>query len=66
MEGVATAEFNFKPQGNQTLVTWSIAGSKNFVSKALCMFMSVDTMIGGQFEKGLADLKILAESAAKK
>lgn len=61
----ATAEFTFKPDNNQTVVTWTLAGRKNFVSKAISLFMSMDKMIGSQFEKGLADLKSLCESAPK-
>jgi hypothetical protein len=30
----------------------------------MCLFMNMDTMIGGQFEKGLADMEVAAESAA--
>jgi hypothetical protein len=65
MAGVSTAEFTFKPEGNQTTVTWSMTGHNNFISKAVCMFLSMDKMIGGQFEKGLADLKSLSEAAGK-
>lgn len=61
-----TAEFNFKPEGNQTAVTWSMTGKKNFVSKAVCLFMNMDSMVGGQFEKGLANLKSITETAVKK
>lgn len=66
MEGTAVAEFALKPEGARTVVTWSMSGPKNFISKAMCLFMSMDTMIGGPFEQGLADLKTLAESPAKK
>ena len=66
MAGVSTAEFTFKPQGNQTDVTWTMTGKNNFIAKAFCMFMSMEKMIGGQFEKGLADLKSVVEAAAKK
>ena len=66
MEGVNTAEFTFKPQGDQTLVTWSMFGPKNFISKAFCMFMSMDAMIGDQFDKGLQDLKKIVEAEPKK
>jgi len=41
-------------------------GQKNYVSKVMCMFLSMDKMIGGQFEKGLADLKALSESPGRK
>ena len=45
-EGTNTTEFTFKPQGDQTAVTWSMAGRNNFVAKALCLFMNMDRMIG--------------------
>lgn len=65
MAGVSDAVFTFKPQGNQTVVTWAMTGKNNFIGKAICMFMNMDKMIGGQFEKGLADLKSVAEGSAK-
>jgi hypothetical protein len=60
-----TAEFTIVPEGNQTRVTWSMFGEKNFMAKAIHLFMNMDKMIGGQFEKGLADMKTAAEGAAK-
>ena len=61
-----TAEFTFKPEGNQTVVTWSMFGKNNLITKAIQLFMNMDTMLGSQFEKGLADLKSVAEAADKK
>jgi hypothetical protein len=62
----AATEFTFKPEtGDQTLVTWTMAGENNFISKAFCLFMNMDKMIGGDFEKGLASLKSVTEMAAK-
>jgi uncharacterized protein YndB with AHSA1/START domain len=58
-----TAEFTFKPASNGTAVTWSIAGERNFVSKAICMFMDMDKMVGGDFEKGLAQLSAAVKAA---
>jgi uncharacterized protein YndB with AHSA1/START domain len=63
--GTNTAEFAFKPEGNQTLVTWSMFGEKNFMAKAVHLVMNMDKMIGGQFEKGLADMKSAVEALAK-
>jgi len=60
-----TAEFTFKPDGNQTAVTWSMSGQNNFVTKTVGLFMNCDKMCGGQFEKGLADLKSVAEAAGR-
>ncbi|MEO6183584.1 MAG: SRPBCC family protein [Verrucomicrobiota bacterium] len=65
MAGVSAAEFTFKPEGNRTTVTWTMNGKNNFLAKAMCMFMNMDKMIGGQFETGLADLKLVAEAAGK-
>jgi hypothetical protein len=63
--GTNTAEFSFRPQGDQTVVTWTMFGRQHFMAKAIGMFMSMDTMIGGMFEKGLAQMKSIAESAGK-
>lgn len=60
-----TAEFTFKPEGDRTMVTWSMFGKNNFISKAVGLFMDCDKMVGGQFEQGLAQMKSIAESAAK-
>ena len=60
-----TAEFTFKPEGDQTVVTWSMAGKNNFVSKAICLFMNMDKMVGGDFEKGLAQMKSVVEASPK-
>jgi len=48
---VSTTEFMFKPEGNQTAVTWSMTGTNNFMAKAMCLFMNMDKMVGGDFEK---------------
>jgi uncharacterized protein YndB with AHSA1/START domain len=61
--GTNTAEFSFKPVGDdQTSVTWAMFGPKNFLSKAICLFMDMDQMIGGQFDQGLANLKTAVET----
>ena len=59
------AEFTFKPQGKQTVVTWNMTGQNNFMAKAIHLFMNMDKMIGGQFDKGLAEIKSIVETAAK-
>lgn len=33
--GNSIAEFTFKPEGNQTAVTWSMTGTNNFTAKAI-------------------------------
>jgi hypothetical protein len=58
-------EFTFKPEGNQTTVTWSMFGKNNFVGKCMSLVMNCDKMIGGQFEQGFANLKGIVEGAPK-
>lgn len=63
---VCATDFTFKPQGNQTAVMWTMTGTNNFMGKAFCLFMSMEKTVGPDFEKGLAQMKAVAESAAKK
>ncbi len=60
-----TAEFAFKAEGNQTAVTWSMFGKNNFVAKAFHLFVDFDKMIGVDFEKGLGQMKSVAETTGK-
>jgi hypothetical protein len=66
MEGTSMTEFLFSAAGNQTAVTWSMTGQHNFIEKGFCLFMNLDKMVGGDFEKGLASMKSVAEAIAKK
>ena len=59
------AEFAFKPVGDKTEVTWSMSGEKNFMFKAIGLFMDCDKMCGDQFEQGLAQLKSTVETEKK-
>jgi hypothetical protein len=63
--GTSVAEFSFKPDGERTLVTWSMTGDKNFIAKAIHLVMNMDRMIGDQFDKGLAAMKTVAEAAPR-
>jgi hypothetical protein len=59
----STAEFNFKPAGlDSTAVTWTMTGQNNFLSKAMCLFVNMDKMVGGMFEQGLAQMKSVVET----
>ena len=59
-------EFTFRPEGNLTVVAWTMSGKNNFLSKAVGLFMDCDKMVGGQFEKGLAQIKSIAEVATRR
>src|SRR6185436_12908890 len=52
-----TTEFTFKPQGGQTLVSWTMSGKNNFMAKAFSIFMDCEKMVGPQFEQGLTQMK---------
>ena len=56
--------FTFKPEGNQTTVTWTMTGPRPFMAKMFCLFVNVDKMVGGQFEQGLAGMQVAAQKAA--
>ena len=40
-----------------------MTGQNNFMAKAVHLFMNMDKMIGGQFEKGLAEMKSVVETS---
>ena len=56
--------FTLAPEGAGTRVTWAMDGNNNFMAKVMCIFMNMDKMVGGDFEKGLENLKALVESGA--
>lgn len=66
-KGTSTADYTFtSAAGNQTTVKWGLDGTKNLISKAMGLIVSMDRMMGSQFEEGLAALKSLSEANARK
>lgn len=61
MKSVNTTVFEFTPAKGGTRVTWTMTGDHNFMSKAMCLVVSMDKLVGGDFEKGLSNLKAVAE-----
>src|SRR2546430_6898076 len=61
IEGHNIAEFTLEPQGDSTSVTWVMRGPAPFLSKFIQVFISMDSMIGKEFETGLGNLKSIAE-----
>ena len=59
-------EFAFRSESGGTVVTWRMSGRKNFATKALHLVLSMDRMLGGNMEEGLAKLKTVAEAAARR
>jgi len=56
-----SVDFTLKPTGDATAVTWAMRGSRPFIAKLMGLFMNFDTLIGKDFEVGLANLKRLSE-----
>lgn len=63
-ENTSNSRFDFKPEGNQTVVTWSMGGHQTFLMKAMCIVFNGKKMIGDEMEKGLSNLKTVAEKGA--
>lgn len=45
-------------------MTWTLGGPKTFMTKVMSIFTSMDKMVGPDFEKGLRQLKDVAERPA--
>jgi hypothetical protein len=57
-------DFTLDPQPgspNATRVSWDLHGPMPYLSKLMCVFVSMDKMVGKDFEQGLANLKTVAE-----
>ncbi len=55
-------EFKLTPSVSRTNVTWTMSGKNGFIAKAFCLVVDMDKMLGSDFEKGLAQLKNVAEA----
>ena len=56
-----TAEYTMQAEGDSTKVTWAMFGPANYMSKVMTTVMSMEKMVGPDFEAGLAKLKAAAE-----
>jgi len=60
-EGHNIVAFTLEPKGDFTNVTWTIQGPMPYISKVISVFCNMDSMIGKDFEAGLASMKAVAE-----
>jgi hypothetical protein len=60
----STSTFSFVPDGDGTLATWTLVGPVTAGLRVMGLFTSMDKLLGGDFEKGLARLKAVAETGA--
>jgi len=54
-------EFQLKPVGDQTEVTWAMKGKQNLLIKVLSLFINCERMMARDFDEGLGNLKAIAE-----
>jgi len=55
------AVLSLTPSGSGSIVTWTVRGKSNFISRLFCFFMDMDKLVGDQFEKGLVKLQSQVE-----
>jgi uncharacterized protein YndB with AHSA1/START domain len=60
MRSSNTTSFEFEPRGERTHVNWTMQGANPFPFKIMQVFMDMDTLVGGDFERGLAQLEAAA------
>ena len=57
------ATFMMTPSGSGTKITWSMTGDRPFMMKAFSLVMNMDKLVGGDFEKGLANINAIVQQA---
>jgi hypothetical protein len=62
---INSTRFDFAPLASGTQITWSMDGHNDFMGKAFSLVSDLDTMIGTDFQRGLASLKMIVESQAQ-
>lgn len=58
-----TSRFELKPDGQGTLVTWSLEGPNPYLARLVQVFVGLDRLVGGDFDAGLARLKVASEKS---
>lgn len=61
LESHNITEFTFDSTAAGTHVVWNMHGPNPFISKIMSVFVSMDKLVGPDFEKGLASMKTEAE-----
>jgi hypothetical protein len=54
-------EFVLETAGNFTRVTWTLHGTNLYIMKLVSIFRNMDSVAGKHFERGLENLKTIAE-----
>ncbi len=59
--GTATASFHLRPEGSGTQVTWGFVSDLGMNPMSRWMGLMMDNWVGGDYERGLENLKTLVE-----
>ena len=60
---VSVMDLVVKPDGTGVGVTWTMTGENDFMARLAMLFMGgMDKAVGPDFEKGLAQMKAIAEA----
>ncbi|HEX7071742.1 MAG TPA: SRPBCC family protein [Rhodothermales bacterium] len=54
--------FTLAPSTGGTDVTWAMSGDMSYLMRVMCIFVSMDKLVGKDFETGLANLKRVAQA----
>ena len=54
-------DFTLAQQGDTTTITQAMYGPSPYMSKLMTIFFSMEKMVGGKYEEGLANIKAIAE-----
>ena len=56
-----STSFELRPGSSGTQIIWSMDGPMDYLTKLMCVFVSMDSLVGKDFETGLGQLKAVAE-----
>ncbi|MDJ0513906.1 MAG: SRPBCC family protein [Methyloceanibacter sp.] len=62
-EGSTNSDFSFVSKGDSTDVTWAMHGTQGFTEKAFSVIFGGVDMMGNDIDKGLSQLKTVAEQS---
>ena len=57
-----TTVLELRAEGDGTEVTWRMSGQRTLMTRVIGVFKSMDSMVGPDFERGLAKLKRVVEA----
>lgn len=60
-EGRSVIEYTLEPRGDSANFMWAIHGPNSYLAKVMGIFVSMDKMMGKDFEAGIANLKAIVE-----